>query len=165
MLKFIIAAFLSTLATVAAFPAKVTAFNEREPDHKPYGDLNCQGQRLEVGQCAADLRYHHLGDRIHIDGLGTFVVADCGSAIKGYGRFDIYVDSLRECNNFGVKRLQAEDVTSAQPAATRQLGRVHRAHPASPPHSAKIVSEFTCQSSKPRALLAIRREEILVASL
>lgn len=109
MKKLKLLAFASMLALLTMFNpcfgdmAKLTAFNDRERDSRPYGALNCQGTRLEVGQCAADLRYHKLGERIAIQGMGVYTVSDCGSDIKGKNRYDIYVSSLKEVSNFGVK--------------------------------------------------------------
>lgn len=109
MKKLKLLAFASMLALLTMFNpcfgdmAKLTAFNDHERDSRPYGALNCQGTRLEVGQCAADLKYHKLGERVAIQGMGVYTVSDCGSDIKGKNRYDIYVSSLKEVSNFGVK--------------------------------------------------------------
>jgi 3D (Asp-Asp-Asp) domain-containing protein len=105
------ASILSLLITGTSYgvTAKFTAYNDNERDSIPYHHLNCMGTRLKVGQCAADLRYHKLGDKICVKGLGTFVISDCGSKIIGRNRYDIYVSSLREVETFGVKYL---DVTT-----------------------------------------------------
>jgi 3D (Asp-Asp-Asp) domain-containing protein len=61
------------------------------------GSTGCRGQRLHVGDVAADPRYHPFGSRVRIDGFGTLTVRDTGGAIKGAHRFDIYRGVFAKC--------------------------------------------------------------------
>ena len=48
------------------------------------------GEKFHAGGIAAD-RMYKFGTKIYIKGYGTFTVCDRGGAIKGAGRFDIYM--------------------------------------------------------------------------
>lgn len=61
------------------------------------GSTGCRGQRLRVGDVAADPRYHPYGSRVRIDGFGVLTVRDVGGAIKGAHRFDVYRGVFAEC--------------------------------------------------------------------
>ena len=151
MHKTILLIFLIITVHAQAFQAMVTAYNDKERDHRKYHNLNCQGNELEVGMCAADLNYHHLGERIAIDGLGTFVVADCGSGVQGPNHIDVYVDSLSECNAWHTRHLPAHVVGHEEPAHVAR-NRDEDDRPSKPGHSwpnrPLVASSFQRQSSK-----------------
>ena len=47
----------------------------------------------------------NMGKQFYIDGVGEVTCADTGGAIKGAGRFDLYVETVQEARQFGVKKL------------------------------------------------------------
>ena len=58
------------------------------------------------GVVAVDPRMIPLGSKVWIEGLGTFLAADTGSAIVG-NRIDVYVDSYLRALQWGVRYLAA----------------------------------------------------------
>lgn len=138
---FVITLLFLTIITTNSFASlsRLTAYNENERDSRPYGHLNCQGGVLGVGQCAADLKYHHLGDVVDINGMGTFVISDCGSGVKGRDRYDIYVSSLKEVREFGVKYRDAVVINRSE-RSSKSIAVIKPALP--------LPSVLTCYSSK-----------------
>lgn len=63
------------------------------------------GERVHSGAIAADWRVLPLGTRVHIKGLGEFVVKDTGGKIKGR-RIDIYMPSQKAAIKFGRRKVQ-----------------------------------------------------------
>jgi 3D (Asp-Asp-Asp) domain-containing protein len=61
------------------------------------GSVGCRDNRLRVGDCAADPKWHPYGSRVWIQGFGELVVRDTGGAIKGRDRFDVYLGAPRRC--------------------------------------------------------------------
>lgn len=47
----------------------------------------------------------NLGRTFYIDGIGEVKCTDTGGAIKGAGRFDLYVATVQEAREFGVQHL------------------------------------------------------------
>lgn len=52
---------------------------------------------------ACDRKYLH--QQFEIEGVGIVICTDTGGAIKGAGRFDLYVETVQEARQFGVKNL------------------------------------------------------------
>jgi 3D (Asp-Asp-Asp) domain-containing protein len=48
----------------------------------------------------------NMGRTFEIEGIGTRRCTDTGGAIKGAGRFDIYVSDISEAYAFGVQNRQ-----------------------------------------------------------
>lgn len=63
------------------------------------------GQRVHHGAIAADPRILPLGTKVHIEGMGAYVVKDTGGAIKG-NRIDIWMPSSSQARSFGRKHVQ-----------------------------------------------------------
>ena len=83
---------------------KATAYtNARQP--------TASGAEAHEGIVAADPAVVPLGTRIRITGTeaydGSYLVADTGLLIKGR-RIDVYLSSLTEAKEFGVKRVRVE---------------------------------------------------------
>jgi hypothetical protein len=55
------------------------------------------------GTAAADTQFHSFGTKIYVDGYGCAIVEDRGSAIKGYGRFDLFFSSHEKALAWGRK--------------------------------------------------------------
>lgn len=53
------------------------------------------------GTAAADTQFHSFGTKIYVDGYGCAIVEDRGSAIKGYGRFDLFFSSHKKALAWG----------------------------------------------------------------
>ena len=81
-----------------------------------YGDydvdgITATGTQARVGAIAVDPKVIPYGTRMFIvseDGkyiYGEATAEDCGGLIKG-NRIDLYFDTLRECNTFGVRMCQ-----------------------------------------------------------
>lgn len=52
----------------------------------------------------------NMGKTFYIEGYGERTCTDTGGAIKGEGRFDLYVESVQEGYDFGVKYLEYYEV-------------------------------------------------------
>jgi len=145
---FAIASVLLLITAVSSFGeiAKLTAYNENERDSQPYGALNCQSQRLEVGQCAADLRYHQLGEKIYIQDMGVFIVSDCGSKIKGPNRYDIYVSSMKAVREFGVKYKEVKTVK--QKTDNKEMYTILNKYKPFACYSSKRINEHSIRSTQ-----------------
>lgn len=69
------------------------------------GTITRSGLRVRYGLVASDPRMIALGSEIYIQGMGTFLVADTGGAIKG-NKLDIYMPSYSKCISFGVRKVK-----------------------------------------------------------
>ena len=72
------------------------------------GNVGCRDNRLHVGDCAADPRWHKDGEKVWIQGFGVLTVRDTGGDIKGRDRFDVYLGACGQCRcgeRVGRKRL------------------------------------------------------------
>ncbi|MBQ3054516.1 MAG: DUF348 domain-containing protein [Oscillospiraceae bacterium] len=73
-------------------------------------NITKSGQVARVGLIAVDPRVIPLGTRMYIESpdgsfvYGTAVAADTGGAIKG-NKIDLYMDTYRECVNFGRRKM------------------------------------------------------------
>lgn len=95
----IIITFTSALATnKAGYQSFVaTAYSLR--------GKTASGKQTRNGIIAADPRVLPLGTRVHIEGHGTFVVADTGGKIKG-NRIDIWMSSNAQAIQFGKRKVK-----------------------------------------------------------
>ena len=67
------------------------------------GGLCANGKRCKVGRVAVDPRVIPLGTWLYVKGYGFCQACDTGGAIKGK-RIDVYFNSERKCNRYGVRR-------------------------------------------------------------
>ena len=67
--------------------------------------ITASGHRVRKGIIAADPKVLKLGTRVHIEGMGEFVVADTGGAIKGL-KVDIWFSSRADCIKFGRRKIK-----------------------------------------------------------
>lgn len=65
--------------------------------------VTATGVKPQVGMMACDRA--NLGKTFYIEGYGELTCTDTGGSIKGQGRFDIYLDTIQEAREFGVKHL------------------------------------------------------------
>ena len=65
--------------------------------------LCANGKRCKVGRVAVDPRVIPLGTWLYVKGYGFCQACDTGGAIKGK-RIDVYFNSERKCNRYGVRR-------------------------------------------------------------
>lgn len=70
-----------------------------------YKGKTASGQGVRKGIIAADRRVLPLGTRVYIEGMGEFLVADTGSAVKG-NIVDIWFPSRAECIKFGRRKIK-----------------------------------------------------------
>lgn len=67
--------------------------------------ITASGTRATQGRTiAADPRYYPYGTKIILNGR-TYIVEDCGGAIKG-NRIDLYFDSHQDALNWGVRYVE-----------------------------------------------------------
>lgn len=71
-----------------------------------WGNLTASGKPVYWGGIAVDTNIIPMGTKVYIPKFNmVFTAIDTGSAIKG-NRIDIYMNSLSECNAFGVQNLE-----------------------------------------------------------
>ena len=120
MIAALIAATAAALAAPGRGPAQGIPHPSRTAIVTAYcsacsGSIGCRDNRLRVGDCAADPRWHKYGERIWIEGFGVLTVRDTGGDIKGRDRFDVYLGSVRHCRcgeRVGRARRKAKAVMS-----------------------------------------------------
>lgn len=82
----------------------------KRPGHPQYG-ITYSGvkvRRDHVSTIAADPKLFPIGTLLYIPGYGYGVVADTGSAIKGY-RIDLYFETIKEVyDQWGKKKVQVQ---------------------------------------------------------
>ena len=83
---------------ISAYTAGVESTG-KSPGHPAYG-ITASGEMVRDGIVAADTSILPFGTRIHIEGLGVFVVKDTGGYIKG-NRIDVYMESYSAAIKFG----------------------------------------------------------------
>lgn len=87
----------------------------KSPGHPQFG-ITYTGVKAEVGIVAVDPTVIPLGSRLYIEGIGNTpdygfaLAADIGSAVKG-DVIDLYVDSMEEAYNWGVKKVKVYVLT------------------------------------------------------
>ncbi len=87
---------------------RATAYTAGEPG---VDGITATGTQARVGAIAVDPKVIPYGTKMFIvseDGkyiYGEATAEDCGGAIKG-NRIDLYFDTLKECNTFGVRMCQ-----------------------------------------------------------
>ena len=75
--------------------------------------ITATGTSARAGRTVAvDPRVIPLGSRIFVEGVGERIAEDVGSGVKG-NHIDVYVPSLSEANQFGVKHLRAVSVVAS----------------------------------------------------
>jgi len=52
----------------------------------------------------------NLGKTFDLEGIGEVTCTDTGGAIKGAGRFDLYVKSVQEARSWGVKYIEYKEI-------------------------------------------------------
>lgn len=72
------------------------------------GGITASGTKVEEGRTIAVYKKQiPFGTEVHIEGLGTYIAEDTGSAIKE-NCIDIYIADHNEALKFGVKHLNVE---------------------------------------------------------
>lgn len=93
------------LTYTGTLKVKATAYHNSDPGCTIYTAI---GTLCRVGAIAVDPKVIPYGTRMFIvsdDGkyvYGVAVAEDCGGSIKG-NRIDLYFDSVKECNTFGIR--------------------------------------------------------------
>ena len=100
---------LTLLLTVATFSA--TILNTKE-EYRTFvatayslRGKTASGQPVRHGIIAADPRVLKLGTKVHIEGMGNYIVKDTGGAIKG-NRIDIWMPSKAQAMKFGRRHVK-----------------------------------------------------------
>lgn len=81
-----------------------TGYSPQEPG---LSDATASGLKAQRGVVAVDPRVIPLGTRLYIEGYGSAIAADTGSAIKG-NRIDLCFDTLEEVKNYGKRKVRVE---------------------------------------------------------
>ncbi|NNE91065.1 MAG: 3D domain-containing protein [Verrucomicrobiales bacterium] len=92
---------------------RTTAYTHTEADHLKYGRKTALGTDLqytkEYHSAAADWSRFPLGTKFRIKGYDRiFVVDDYGKALVGSRTIDIYFDTEKRMNNWGVRFVEIE---------------------------------------------------------
>lgn len=88
---------------------QATAYSALEPGNV-WGYSTSYGIRAQAGVIAVDPKVIPLGTKVYVEGVGGnpdygyAIAADTGGAIKG-SIIDVYIENLKECNNWGRKRV------------------------------------------------------------
>lgn len=69
------------------------------------GYNTASGTKPKYGTVAVDPRVIPLGSRMYVEGYGYATALDTGGAIKG-NRIDVFLDSYKECDRWGVRRVK-----------------------------------------------------------
>lgn len=97
-----------TLATVTAYTCDSSMDAKQKAMNCPNG-ITASGTVPKHKQTAACDR-SNLGRRFHIEGIGIVTCEDTGGAIKGPGRFDIFVETYAEAIAFGKRHISYEQL-------------------------------------------------------
>lgn len=65
-----------------------------------YTGITSSGRTAQKGVVAVDTSVIPMGTKLYIDGYGYAVAGDTGGGIKG-NKIDLYMDTVKECLNFG----------------------------------------------------------------
>jgi len=95
---------VDTIAEVTAYTCDPSMTPEQKAVNCPNG-VTASGQKPESGVTIACDRAN-LGKTFDIQGIGERTCTDIGGAVKGSGRFDLFVDTLDEAINFGKQNLK-----------------------------------------------------------
>jgi uncharacterized protein YabE (DUF348 family) len=69
------------------------------------GQLTASGTTAKVGVVAVDPSVIPLGTKLYVEGYGYCVAEDTGGKIKG-NRIDVYLNTVSECDTWGVKNVK-----------------------------------------------------------
>ncbi|MDD5448204.1 MAG: 3D domain-containing protein [Actinomycetota bacterium] len=83
-----------------------TGYSPQEPG---LSDTTATGLKAQRGVVAVDPRVIPLGTRLYVEGYGSAIAADTGSAIKG-NRIDLCFDTLEEVRSYGKRKVRVEIV-------------------------------------------------------
>ena len=92
------------IAEVTAYTCDPTMTPKQKAVNCPNG-VTASGQKPTAGLTIACDRAN-LGKTFDIQGIGERTCTDIGGAVKGSGRFDLFVDTLDEAINFGKQNLK-----------------------------------------------------------
>lgn len=81
-----------------------TGYSPQEPG---LTDSTASGLKAQHGVVAVDPSVIPLGTRLYVEGYGSAIAGDTGSAIKG-NRIDLCFDTLAECNAYGNHTVRVE---------------------------------------------------------
>ena len=85
--------------------------------------ITATGTTARAGRTVAvDPKVIPLGSRIYIEGIGERIAEDVGGAIKG-NRIDVYLGTLPQAHQFGVKRGTVSVIAPPQKKAARRTAR------------------------------------------
>jgi 3D (Asp-Asp-Asp) domain-containing protein len=93
---------LSRIAKVTAYSCGGITTTAEKMMNCPNG-VTATGVVPEVGMMACDRA--NLGRTFYVEGFGELICTDTGGAIKGAGRFDVYLPTIQEARVFGVQEL------------------------------------------------------------
>lgn len=91
------------------FTINVSAYTASSDECGKGDGITASGLRVKEGETIACPSPYPFGTKISIDGLGTHVCEDRGSAIFG-NRFDIFMEKKSDAFSFGRQNLEAEVV-------------------------------------------------------
>lgn len=99
----------------------------KEPGHPQYGitysGVTARRDERALSTIAADLRLFPLGTVLYIPGYGFGVVADTGSAIKGY-KIDLFYDTKEDVyRHWGKKRVKVYVIRRGDGHVTEEMIR------------------------------------------
>jgi 3D (Asp-Asp-Asp) domain-containing protein len=126
--------------------ARLTAYWAGEGDYYTRHHISSTGIRLHQGHCAVDPTIIPYGSVVQIDGLGSYVAVDTGTAVvsrraareSGHNRLergalviDLYFENRRDGERFAANGPKFASITWSQPGAATASNNTTDANPPS----------------------------------
>jgi rare lipoprotein A len=118
----LIAILFVAVVAAAAAPARKAGRRQFTASAYSIEGKSADGSKSGKGTVAADPNVLRLGSKIRVSGAGAYsgdyTVVDSGGRVKG-NVIDIFMSSVREARNFGMKKVEVEILEQSRPRKPR----------------------------------------------